>query len=268
LNQETNKPFGYIGVGWSDTSEQHAKDHALERARNIAANVQAGIPQREQYYADRPLREPVVDELIVGDQRLAAITQNIYGAYILNAARAMFIDIDTPAPQPPPGLIGRFLGQSAPPPPTNPIDAIAAAVDAHPGLGLRLYRTPNGYRALVTHQPYDPTSGEARRLLDAFHSDHLYTTLCKAQHCFRARLTPKPWRIGMDTPPRAFPFDPPAKRNTFEAWKADYDQRITTYAACEPTTPAALGNPTVHPDIEPVLTLHDQLACAPGKPLA
>ena len=73
---------------------------------------------------------------------------------------------------------------------------IHAVVARHPGMGLRLYRTANGYRCLVTHRTYDPASQECRELLEALGSDPLYIRLCRGQHCFRARLTPKPWRCG------------------------------------------------------------------------
>ena len=284
----TDPQSGYLGVGWSNDSEEDARQHALERARRIARHIEQGdydSPDlNEQYYTDRPLREQVIDELNADGQQLAAITQNIYGAYVLNAARAMFIDIDVPEPRPrprqrrppPQGIFARLFGKPQPapppaPPPTpevDPVDKIREQVERHAGMGMKVYRTPAGYRGLVTDRPYDPDADEAHAVMQAFAADRLYTTLCRAQHCFRARLTPKPWRIGMDNPPRTFPFLDPGQQRTFEAWKRRYDERITHYAACEPLSNEPWGNPQVHDDVAPILAWHDQLACGIGLPLA
>ncbi|MFI4860005.1 MAG: hypothetical protein ACIAXF_04905 [Phycisphaerales bacterium JB063] len=282
----TDLQSGYLGVGWSSTSEEDAHRCALERARRIAQRIEHGDfdhpDLHEQYYTNRPLREQVVDQLDAPGEPLAVITQNIYGAYVLNASRAMFIDIDVPAPprprprRPEPrGFFARLFGQPAPPPapPTttaepDPIDRIRSQVERQPGMGMKVYRTPAGFRGLVTSQPYDPDADAAHAVMKSFAADKLYTILCKAQHCFRARLTPKPWRIGMDNPPRAFPFLDDNQRRAFDAWKQQYDQRITGYAACAPLSNEPWGNPDVHPDIAPVLAWHDQLACGLGLPLA
>ncbi|XAM00784.1 hypothetical protein OT109_05200 [Phycisphaeraceae bacterium D3-23] len=284
----TDLRSGYLGVGWSNTSEEDARRCALERARRIAKRIEHGEfdhPElHEQYYTDRPLREQIVDTLDVDGEQAAAITQNIYGAYVLNASRAMFIDIDRPEPAPrprrprpqPQGFFARLFGKPAPAPPpappttpqADPVDKIREQVEKHPGMGMKVYRTPAGYRGLVTSQPYDPDADDAHALMQAFAADRLYTTMCKAQHCFRARLTPKPWRIGMDNPPKTFPFLDAHQRSAFEAWKQHYDQRITGYAACEPLSHEPWGNTKVHEDIAPILAWHDQLACGLGLPLA
>jgi len=180
----------------------------------------------------------------------------------------MFIDIDTPPPAKEPGFIGRLLGKKSPPPAEDPVTKIRRVIGRTPGLGMKVYRTPNGYRGLVTSQPYAPGSSEAEALLRSFESDDLYVKMCKAQQCFRARLTPKPWRIGMDNPPRTFPFTAPQKQQAYDRWRADYDQRSRGYAACEALDAGPWGNADVHADIAPVLAMHDELACSAGKPLA
>mgnify|MGYP001827183947 CR=1 FL=1 len=265
--------FGFYGIGWSDTSQADARDMALKRARRIAERFNSNddmFSLREQYYADRPLREPVVDEMQIDGKRAAVITQNVYGAYVMNTASAMFIDIDVPPPPPVPGLIGRLFGMK---PPTQedkqpPEARIQNTIASQQGLGMKVYRTPAGFRGLVTSRPMQPNSDEAQRLMRAFDSDPLYVTLCRSQQSFRARLTPKPWRIGMDNPPRSFPFFDSGKQAAFDQWKKVYDSRSTGYAACEPLSDEPWGNAVVHPEIAPVLAMHDELACSPGKPLA
>lgn len=267
---ETEKRYGFSGVGWSDLSQEDAYQQALDRARRVARTISTGGDRRnlrENYYADRPLREPIIDELIVDGERIGVITQNIYGAYVLNAANAMFVDIDVPPPPRPPGLIAKIFGAKTPPPPREPIEEIRNNINRL-GIGMKVYRTPNGFRGLVTHRPYDPGKPDSERLLEGLKSDALYIRLCKAQQCFRARLTPKPYRIGMNNPPRAYPFADERKLHRFEQWQSEYDKVITGYAACEPLDDSPWGKPEVHADIAPVLAMHDELACSPGKPLA
>jgi hypothetical protein len=59
----------------------------------------------------------------------------------------------------------------------------------------RLYRTHSGYRLICTSRPIG--HGEmwyALRLLRFLKADPRYIDICEKQKCFRARLTPKPWR--------------------------------------------------------------------------
>lgn len=285
---ETDDESGFTGIGWSDISEQEAHANALKRARRIQANVAQGDWLTHQdledaYYHNNVLREPVINELHNDHgARLAVVTRNIYGAYVLNAAGAMFIDIDLPPERKAyqrrpaePGFFARLFGRGTPPEPDpvvekpkSPADKIRDIVATYPGMGLKLYRTPNGLRGLVTDRTYTPGSDEAQAILKAFGSDELYTRLCQAQQCFRARLTPKPWRISMDLPPRNFPFTNPRKQAVYDRWSAGYESRSQDYAACEPVSDEIIGNTTVHPDIVPVMALHDELACAAGKALA
>jgi hypothetical protein len=71
---------------------------------------------------------------------------------------------------------------------------------------FRLYRTPAGLRLMATHAPLLPQDPAVAQALQALGSDPIYTAMCLKQQCFRARLTAKPWRIGVHThmrpPPR------------------------------------------------------------------
>ena len=117
------------------------------------------------------------------------------------------------------------------------------------------------FRPTKPGKTFNPADPQALDLLTAFQSDKLYIQLCKSQECFRARLTPKPWRVGMDNPPRTYPWISDEKEQQFNTWSARYDQAITKHTACQFI--AHHGEPTIHPDIQPILTLHDQLACDP-----
>ena len=74
---------------------------------------------------------------------------------------------------------------------------IARFVASHPGWAVRVYRTPSGLRAMATHQRFAPNDPAVTAFFDAVGADPVYVRMCINQQCFRARLTPKPWRIGI-----------------------------------------------------------------------
>ena len=127
---------------------------------------------------------------------------------------------------------------------------------AHRGWALRVYRTPSGLRLMVTHQPFDPGDPLVRAFFDAVGVDPVYARMCANQHCFRARLTPKPWRIGIAAHlrPGVWPIAP-ERRPIRDAWIADYEAASRGYAACRFLE--AVGSGTVHIDIELVRRIHD-----------
>lgn len=149
----------------------------------------------------------------------------------------------------------------------NRIDEFAAR---HPDWCLRVYRTPAGYRVLVTHDVFAPEGEPARELFEALDSDPVYVLMCRKQSCFRARVSPKPWRIGMKKriKPRrgAWPF--PAEKMPYRrAWVAEYEEASKDYAACEYI--GTLGKGATHPDVARVQELHDRLSRAlSGLPTA
>ena len=136
------------------------------------------------------------------------------------------------------------------------VEAFAAG---HPDWTIRLYETPNGFRTLVTHRPLQPNSQEVDDMFKAFGTDPMYAKLCRRQKCFRARLTPKPWRMGIEKPLRprrgVYPFDADYEDHR-RHWQKEYDDRATEYAACRLV--GVLGDDLVHPDLESLVRLHDK----------
>ena len=74
---------------------------------------------------------------------------------------------------------------------------------AHTDWGARLYRTPAGLRVLATHRTFDPRDPAVEQQLDQLGADPVFTRMCVRQNCFRARVSPKPWRIGIGRSPAA-----------------------------------------------------------------
>ncbi|MEK8029722.1 hypothetical protein AACH06_02720 [Ideonella sp. DXS29W] len=136
---------------------------------------------------------------------------------------------------------------------------LARFLAAHPEWNVRVYRTPAGLRLLATHRPCAPGDAEVAQFFDAVGTDPVYVRMCLNQHCFRARLTAKPWRIGMPgrmrPRPGVWPVSP--ERAPIRAqWVAEYEALAAQYSSCRFIE--AAGSGTIHPRIAEVVALHDR----------
>jgi hypothetical protein len=52
------------------------------------------------------------------------------------------------------------------------------------------------------------------------------------QESFRARLTPKPWRLDVGQPPVKFPFETPDAEGRYRDWERTYESKAAGYATC------------------------------------
>jgi hypothetical protein len=138
------------------------------------------------------------------------------------------------------------------------IERVRVFMRVHPTWAVRVYDTPNGLRLLFTHDVFDPTSNVVRDLFDAVGADRAYVWMCTHQRCFRARLTAKPWRIGIDDPlrprPGVWPVSP-ERLPERERWLAVYDATAHGWAACR--FAESIGGNAIHAKVAPVLDLHD-----------
>lgn len=243
---------------WSDVSLAEAQELALEAARALVQTfVTTGRPPDKYGYSDRPLREPVLREIKGSDGAVvAAVTRNAQGCEVLNTTSAMFIDIDFDA-QGAPSLFRRVIQLFRSEQPEVPGLARAQSfLNDHPGWGMRVYRTAAGLRILVTHAPIDSDSELADEVLREMCADPLYRRLCAVQKSYRARLTPKHWRCDAEEPPTAWPFEDDRKEEAFERWEQGYRDKSRGHAVCKLIH--KLGSTTVHPEIQPIIELHDE----------
>jgi len=104
---------------------------------------------------------------------------------------------------------------------------------------------------------------EAFTILQQLDSDPLYLALCRKQKCFRARITPKPWRISMGTPRCGFPLENDEQEIAFHEWLADYNARSAEYGVCEVVE--QMGDPALHPEVDFLLGVHDHITCKGAK---
>lgn len=150
------------------------------------------------------------------------------------------------------------------------LQAIEKTSAAYPTLHMRVYRTPNGFRVLIMNDTFSPTSEETVQLLKSLNSDSVYIQMCKNQKCFRARISPKPWRIGVERlkpRPGIWPIKP-EKLAERERWVRSYEHRSRNIASCHFVM--SLGSDDVHQKAERVQQIHDEkcLAMKTNLPLA
>jgi len=245
-----------------------AQDRADTRAAELSQRLQDGEGLNHYDYGDGAIREEIVQTL-GPDQNapIAVVTRNAYGALVLNAASAMFIDVDFPAHSKVGSLFRGLMGKKTSDPQESALAGLRDWAKRHGGLGMRIYRTCAGLRALVTSRTFDPTDSSTIDLLRDAASDPLYIRLCQNQQCFRARLTPKPWRCNFPKPPSRYPWQMAAQESAFRVWQSKYEQKIQAYCACRFIE--HVGGAGIDVDIQPVLALHDQISgVSADRPLA
>lgn len=234
-----NVPVHIHAWGYSDNSESEALKRANQRITEIAKVLSARFNENE-YYPLRVMHEEILKRIGTDDSSL--VTRNRYGAQVLNSPEMMFIDIDVVTDDiRPAGLFQRLFGKTKEIEAQNILekqsryDTALKKVDDYirqdSQCGFLVYRTFAGLRLIATHKTFDPKSEEAEKIFDALGSDPLYQKLCKAQACFRARLTPKFWRMQTD-----FRYPSPSlkvriTKNMLPEWDKFDEERLEEYDA-------------------------------------
>ncbi|HSD37461.1 MAG TPA: hypothetical protein VLC92_08115 [Rhodocyclaceae bacterium] len=306
--QITVRRFGWSLVDETEAlamAERRA-DEALQRLlsgeklarseRKLAYNGAVGVPIREEVLSRH------------GEE---VITRNAYGARCLNSPRVLFADVDFKRSidfklvllifaalevcglagfgdgswglalaltfvsfllaYPAAILVQRLVLDAQGGAEQLAYTRIVEFVRRHPAWSLRLYRTPAGYRLLATHQAFEAVTEEVQDFFTAVRADPIYVRMCINQQCFRARLTAKPWRIGiashMRPRPGVWPINPERMADR-AAWVGEYEARASAYAAC--TYVESIGREVIHADLSAVVDLHDRESRAlwPGAVLA
>ncbi len=295
--------------GWSRTSEAEAQANAESRAADALQRILSGetLLRREPKRAYNGAEGVPIREEVVAEHGSVVITRNCYGALCLNTERVLFADVDFDteleirawfsigfAMMVPAAWIGwrigsfgvffllgilgfifvgvihrigKWLRGGSEKIARRRIEGFLAR---HPDWNLRLYRTPAGLRVLATQRTFSADDPEVGELFRALGADPVYVTMCERQKCFRARVSPKPWRIGITThmKPRrgVWPVRPeslPARK----AWVDAYHAKATGFAACR--FERELGNDGVDASVRRVIELHDELCrAASGLPIA
>ena len=211
--------------GGSDISLLEAEADAQQRLAYVQHRIDGTATRDDDYEVD------IREEVLVRLDAHSAITRNRYGAAVLNSSGLLFIDIDQP-----PWCWRDLFGHSTPEKrKTRIVEHVKKVAREAPelrGLGVRVYETHSGIRAVVTGRSFDPQAESTDRLLRRFHADPVYRALCRKQGCFRARLTPKPYRLSCHTHKVVFPRTEPAAQAEHAAWIAAYERACAGHCTC------------------------------------
>ncbi len=210
-------------VAGSNVSEADAREEAERRLIWLRRKVMGERQPPEIYEAE--IREQVLETL--SDR--AVVTRNRYGARVLNCEVLPILDVDNP----PSAWWQMFARQTDAWRLAQMQKTLTALAEHHhqDGLGFRLYATAKGFRVVVVGKEIEPRHALARKLAHSLNTDPLYWRLCLKQGCYRARLTPKPFRIKVPT--IKVPFPPtPESMETVDAWEASIQDRAQTFGVC------------------------------------
>ncbi|NHN54314.1 hypothetical protein G9U51_00755 [Calidifontibacter sp. DB0510] len=244
--------------GWSDTSPDDARSVAAQRLSRMRELILSGKRPAERYYDRAPLREPVLHRLVVEGELVGLVTRNRYGAHVLATERVVVADVDL-SPQ----HRGLFR-KTKEPDPGPAIERIRRFANTNPGWGVRTYRTAAGLRVLITGSGLTPSSPATTSVLTSLQTDPVYLRLCGAYDCFRARLTPKPWRLTRSFP--RYPGWPARDERALAAWIDRYERERQEFAGCHLL---AVQGPPPDAVSGAVLELHDLATRADSQaPLA
>lgn len=257
------------GVSW--VSESEAREHWETKAELMRSFLAGGCPasgrekmrlawaeldgsDTEEYAVLMP--EPVVEQINAAN----IITRNRYGAEVLNSTELCFIDVDH-FPARPFDWLRRMLGQDTAPE-SNLVERVRRLVHDGALRGVRVYRTARGWRLLAVEPGLQPNTHRMQMIFEQLHADPLYAQLCAKQQCWRARLTPKPAKVGMPRYPRPT-CSAAAHSPEIERWVSAYAEASAPFAVCR-----LIDTLGVMPRL-PLIDLHDARtgALLPDYPL-
>ncbi len=143
------------------------------------------------------------------------------------------------------------------------VDRARAWCDEHPDWRVVAYETPAGARLLPVHAPFDAGDEKTFEFMSFVKADPLYQRMCTLQKCFRARVSPKPWRAGVKDRFRAggtWPVREPYKLAARAAWVRAYDDVAGAYASCRLVDEVGRGRTDA--SVEEIRRLHDEMCRA------
>jgi len=255
--------------GGSNESFEAAQADATTRVEALATRLQqkADLMWASEYtYSTRDLPEELVEEISPTE----GITRNRIGCLILNTEDICIADIDFETI----GLFGKLKSLFK-----KPVDQEAQHLAflqewlrERPNTGVRAYRTAAGLRYIFTHNRCK-VNEKSIGILTQLGSDKLYVRLCREQQSYRARLSPKPWRVakpdysdwtGM---PTRYPRLDAADEADFAKWSQTYARQCQPYATCRFI--GHFGKTETEASLAAVIELHDrQTEAFSNKPLA
>jgi hypothetical protein len=230
--------------GGSNISIEEAQGRAKEKAEKIKRKIKGEKHLFDEYEAE--IQEEILE--IIDDH--SAITRNRYGAQVLNTEKLLILDIDKPKAT----FIDIFRKKDAGQDKLKIFDMVRklASTPRYQEYGFRIYETYQGARVIVLGKDFDPRHPDTRKMMNEFNCDGLYMTLCHKQNCYRARLTPKPYRMNL----RRYKVQYPRGEEDAELrqWLADYERESRNFSVCR-----FIEQVGTRHSVDDVVRLHDAI---------
>ena len=226
----------------SNVSKEDASSNAGQISRSIEERIRKPKQGREEYEAS--IKEHIAKE--IDSKNIITITR--YGAQVLNTTEYTILDIDN-------YTIFLFMEwfRKKSTLKDKIIDKFKRHIVRHPELGtsFRIYETHQGIRIIGKHY-FDPQEKNFRSIMRSLGVDPLYAFLCRKQNCYRVRLTPKPYRMKMETIRIKSPLD--CETEAYDTWQKKYTEISRNYSVVKlrETMGADFGS-------DPVITHHDTI---------
>lgn len=227
------------GISFESMSDARERLDERRRLREAFAEAPAASEQDVEEYRAK-LR--ALDELHEGEYSVLTlepvleqldenniVTRNRYGVKVLNSTSVCFVDVDEYPLSLGDSLRALFGRKTSPE--EKLIEKLRSLCAADESLGVRLYRTRQGWRVMMSGRGIAPDSERMNELFAALHADCLYASLCKRQKCWRARLTPKPYRVGVTGYPAPMDSESASSPKILE-WLQRYESACAGKAVC------------------------------------
>ena len=251
-----------------------AQNRVDEAFKKIESGEKVGFIERRVAYngaEGMPIREEILNE--AGE---AVITRNIYGAQCLNVKDVLFIDIDYDLKFSSYmwkgiiwiGIVAALLmsfifkngyilsvvgvllviGNLLKKKDCNnhnkkienierkTLERVELFCEKNSEFKFRVYKTPAGLRLLAINNTYNPKDENTVKVMKELGSDPNYIQMCINQNCFRARVSPKPWRINLkESLPHKTSIWPytEEKLKARQKWVDKYELKSQKYASCK-----------------------------------
>ncbi|KZN43274.1 hypothetical protein N474_22910 [Pseudoalteromonas luteoviolacea CPMOR-2] len=202
----------------SNISVEDAYNEAREHSQDIEQRIAAG-EGKESYQS--AIREHVSD--ILDDENILTVCR--YGAKVLNTTQYTILDLDDY----PASFFDRFKAISKLPRKARIIAKFEQNIKKYPQLGsdFRIYETAKGIRVIGKNYIAPSTKGYVK-LMRTLGVDQIYIGLSKKQNCYRARLTPKPYRMKHKAIKIRSPLD--CETIQYKDWKSSYETAAERYS--------------------------------------
>ncbi len=225
----------------SNISTENAREESIRKAQQIEKR----IAQRDSFDEYEVGIKEYVSEFL---DESNVVTVCRYGARILNTNEYTILDLDDY----PRRFFDRFKPLDGMTKKEKIIHRFEESVSRFSKLGadFRIYETANGIRVIGKNY-LDPEKTSSIKLMKKINVDWLYMTLSRKQRCYRARLTPKPYRMGIKTIRVRSPLV--CETDEYNEWSKMYETASRDY--CVVRLVKSIGRDFSR---DPVIRFHDE----------